>query len=118
MKAIVVSDCTPLAELPAVEKELVALNQAFNTVFTARRRCNGVHRTTRVIGYVERLLDVQFARFAVAVDTVPIEQPIRCVTGLLDLGDQEAGAKCVNGAGFDQDAIAYARLELVEARFA
>ena len=61
---------------------------------------------------------MQLARFAVAVDTVPIEEPIGCVAGLLNFGDQETGAERVYSSGFDQDAIAHARLELVEARFA
>ena len=36
---------------------------------------------------VERFLNVERARFAVAVEAVPIEEPERCVAGLLDLGD-------------------------------
>ena len=67
-----------------------------------------------VVDRVERLLDVKRSRFAVAVDAVPIEEAIRRVAGLLDLGDHQAVAERVNRAGFDQDAVADSRLELVE----
>ena len=58
---------------------------------------------------------MKLPRFAVAVDAVPIEESVRRVAGLLNLGDQEAGAERVHRARFEKDAIADLRLELMEA---
>ena len=106
------------AKPQAVENEFVALDEVFDIVIACCGGRDWVHWAAGVVGYIERLLDVKLARFAVAVDAVPIEQPIGGVAGLLDFGDQEAGAECVDGAGFDQNAIAHAWLELMEADFA
>ena len=57
-------------------------------------------------------------RFAVAIEAVPIEETKRRVAGLLNLGDENSFAERVDGARFEKDAIAHARLELVEARVA
>ena len=92
--------------------------KAFELVIACCSGRDGVHGAAGEVGYVERLLDVKLAGFAVAVDAVPIEESIRGVAGLLDFGDQEAGTECVHGAGFDQDAIADARFELMKADFA
>ena len=56
--------------------------------------------------------DVERARLAVGVDAVPIEEAKRGVAGLLDFGDEQAGAESMHGAGFDEQAVADARLEL------
>ena len=85
-----------------------------SSVASARRRLPARGEVDRV----ERLLDVQLARPAVAVDAVPIEQPVGRVAGLLDFGDQQPGAERVHRARFDEDAVANARLELVQTHFA
>ena len=101
--------------MPAIENELVAGDEAFDvrSVRRLRRlRCDGA---AGEVDRVERFLNVERARFAVAVDAVPIEEAERGVAGLLDLGDHQPGAEGVDRAGFDEDAIADARFELVEA---
>ena len=67
-----------------------------------------------VVDRVERFLDVQRPRLAVAVEAIPIEEAERRVAGLLDLGDHQSVAERVDRAGFEEDAIADARLELME----
>src|SRR4051794_34970122 len=106
------------AEPPAVENEFVASDKTFDAMLAGQSRSDGVHWSAGVVDYTECLLDVELAGFAIAVDAVPIEQSICGIAGLLDFGDQETGAERVHGAGFDQNTISRARLELVETGFA
>ena len=89
-------------EPPAIEHELVARDEPLDVRPIGRLRPLRRDGAAAEVDRVERLLDVQWPRFAVAVDAVPIEQPKRRVAGLLDLGDQQAGAERVDGAGFEK----------------
>ncbi len=118
VEAVVVRKGAGRTKPPAVEREFVALNQAFDFWIACWRRRDGIHRPPGKISHAERLLNMKLARFSVAVDTVPIEEAIRGVAGLLNFGDQETGAQRVDRAGFDQDAVAGAWFELMKAIFA
>ena len=54
---------------------------------------------------LQRRFDVEFPAFALGVHAVPIEDPIGGVGGLLDLGDQQAGADGVEGSGGQEIAL-------------
>src|SRR5262245_52120676 len=63
----------------------------------------------------QRRLDVQRAGLAVRAGAAPVVQSISGVAGLLDLGDEQAGAESVNRAGGNENAVAGLGLEGMQA---
>src|SRR3954468_10828225 len=60
---------------------------------------------------------MQLARLAVGANAVPVEQSIRRIAGLLNLGDQQTSAESVYRAGRDENALTRASLERVQTFF-
>src|SRR5688572_24248786 len=116
MEAIVAPDGGWRGEGAAVEDELVALDEALAAGRNGARPLR-IDRAAMVVDNLERLVDVQRPRFAGGVDAVPIKESERRVTGLLNLGDHQAGAEGMHRAGRDEDTIADAGFEGVKAFF-
>lgn len=70
-----------------------------------------IDRTGRPIDRRERFVDMQFPRQTVEAHPVPVEQPERRITGLLDFGHQHAAADGVHRAGGNKETIARLRNE-------
>ena len=81
-------------------------------------RKNWTHRPTAIIDRVQRMLDVERPRPAVAIDAIPIEQPKRGIAGLLNFRNQQASPQGVNRSGFDEYAIAHFRRQYMQTPFA
>ena len=104
--AIVAAALLRRVEVPAVEDELVARDEPLDVRAIGRLRNLRRDGPAAIVDRVERLLNVERPRLAVAVEAVPIEEAKRRVARLLDFGDHQSVAERVDRAGFEEDAIA------------
>ena len=65
-------------------------------------RISGGHKS----GHVQRLFDMQRARFSVRAEPAVIGNAVGAVAVLLDFGNQDAAADRVQRSGFDEEYIA------------
>ena len=83
-------------------------------------RGHGRERSDRAAVEIDRfhcLLQMKLSGLAVGPRASPVVDPEGGVGHLLDLGQQDAGADRVDGAGLDQDAVSRPGLEAVEQMF-
>ena len=104
VKAIVIAvDARAASMLPAIEHELVAGHESFDTRSLPSAVGRAAFTGPRPKSIVSSACSMcSWSRLAVAVDAVPIEQPISRVAGLLDLGDQQPCTQRVHRSGFDE----------------
>jgi hypothetical protein len=112
--AIVVRYREPVRDTPTFQHELVAGNQSLDLGLGGALRLHGRDGAQREVDRLKPLLDVQRARLTIESDPIPIEETIGDVARLLNLGNHETGPQRMYRASRDEDAIADARLELVQ----
>src|SRR5262249_54070040 len=94
-----------------------ALDKPFTARVVSRAPDRWSDRTIVIVDRIERLLDMQRTWLTVRVDAIPIVQPKRGVARLLNFGDQQTCAERVHRAGWQENTIADARLDLVQTQF-
>ncbi len=69
------------------------------------------------VDHLEGLIDVEWTRLTVRIDSVPVEEPEGAIARLLNLRDDQSCAERVNCSRRNEDAIALPRLQCMKAGF-